>query len=66
MYMYMYVGVTFCLCSDVRTLGSVEEGGESAADWITRMRNMEEEKKKAEKKVNDIHVMHVHYMYMHV
>ena len=60
--------VTACVCSDVRTLGSAE-GGESASDWITRMRNIQEEKKKAEKKVNDMY-MHVHvaavYMYMYV
>ena len=47
-----------CLCfhftsSGVKTLGSAGGGEhESAASWVVKMKNLEEEKKKAKKKVS--------------
>lgn len=47
--------VHVCICpshSGVKTLGSADdEKDNSAASWVIRMRMLEEEKKKAEKKV---------------
>ena len=37
--------------SDVKTLGSADDEDNSAASWVVRMKNLQEEKKKAEKKV---------------
>ena len=38
--------------SGVKTLGALEDGeDESATNWIAKMKNLQEEKKKAEKKV---------------
>lgn len=39
-------------CSGVKSLGSADEDGESAASWVVRMKSLAEEKKKAEKKVS--------------
>ena len=48
-------------CSGVRSLGSADdEGDSSAASWVIRMKMLEEEKKKAEKKVSLISSLHTH------
>ena len=38
-------------CSGVKSLGSADIDEESAASWVVRMKSLQEEKKKAEKKV---------------
>ena len=54
-YFVLLLKVHVCICpshSGVKTLGSADDEEDGAASWVIKMRMLEQEKKKAEKKVS--------------